>query len=203
MDVKAHWERVYSDKTPSEVSWYQKEPTLSLELIRNAGLDTDAPIIDIGGGASVLVDRLLDEGYTRLSVLDISARALASAKARLGEQADKVTWYETDITRFASRRRFALWHDRAVFHFLTEKTDRSAYVTVLKQTLGSGGDLIIAAFAIGGPTRCSGLDIVQYDSNKLMAELGDGFEFVEWHDETHVTPSNKRQQFCYFHLIRV
>lgn len=201
-DKKLHWEKVYNDKSPWEVSWYQKEPELSLRLIRSAGLAKEAPIIDVGGGASVLVDRLLAEGYRNLAVLDISSRALAFARERLGEQAGSVEWYQANITEFSPPHTFSLWHDRAVFHFLTDPVDRKNYVEVLKKTLSPQGRLILASFAIGGPTRCSGLDIVQYDAEKIHHELGNEFTLVETSDETHFTPANKEQRFSYFHFLR-
>lgn len=201
-DRKAHWEAVYQNRSPLDVSWYQQEPSLSLDLIAQTGLAHDAPLIDIGGGASVLVDRLLQSGYTQLSVLDISARALACARQRLGAAAAQVRWLESDITAFVPPEQYALWHDRAVFHFLTEAADRQAYLRAVRAGLGVGGRLLIAAFAIGGPTRCSDLPIVQYDAAKLMLEFGDEFELVEQRQEVHVTPRQKEQLFAYFHLIR-
>lgn len=202
MDTKAYWDAIYRDKSPWEVSWYQREPVLSLQLIRSAGIGYDSPIIDIGGGTSILVDRLNGEGYTQLSVLDVSGRALDFAKARLGDKAKNVAWYEADVTTFKPPRDFELWHDRAVFHFLTEKKDRCAYLKVLNQALSRGAHLIIAAFAIGGPSKCSGLDVIQYDSDSLVEELGDEFQLLEEYDETHVTPAKREQKFSYYHLIR-
>ena len=202
MNRKAHWEDLYSNKSPLEVSWYQKEPALSLQLIENTGISTDAAIIDIGGGASILVDHLNERGYKHLAVLDISGNALAHAKQRLASAADEIEWFEADITTFQAPHQFDIWHDRAVFHFLTDANDRKLYLKTLRQTLKSDGHLIMAAFAIGGPTKCSGLDIVQYDANKLHAELGSGFSLVEEKTEIHVTPANKEQQFAYFRFIR-
>jgi len=202
MNRKTHWEDIYRDKSPLEVSWFQSEPVLSLQFITNTGVSTEAAIIDIGGGASVLVDRLLARGYQHLAVLDISGTALSHSKQRLGASAEQVEWFESDITTFHTPHPFDLWHDRAVFHFLTEASDRKRYVEVLKQTLKPGGHLILAAFAIGGPTRCSGLDIVQYDAQKLARELGEGFTLVEQQSEIHVTPSKARQQFSYFLFIK-
>ncbi len=198
MNRKTHWEGVYRDKSPLNVSWYQREPSQSLDLIGRSVANTTAAIIDVGGGASLLVDRLLDLGYQHVSVLDISARALAHARARLAERADQVEWIESDITLFRPAHRYALWHDRAVFHFLTDANDRMAYVDTLRRSLLSGGHAIIAAFAIGGPTQCSGLDIVQYDAAKLMRELGAGFELLEERSELHITPAGKEQKFSYF-----
>jgi 2-polyprenyl-3-methyl-5-hydroxy-6-metoxy-1,4-benzoquinol methylase len=201
-DRKAHWQRVYQEKSPLEVSWYQKEPTLSLELIHRAGVRNDEAIIDVGGGSSVLVDYLCKEGFTNLSVLDISQNALDSARERLGASAQSIDWFEVDITEFHSPHQFSLWHDRAVFHFLTDKLDREKYVKALQSALKPGGHLIIAAFAVGGPEKCSGLEIVQYDSTKLIAELGGDFELVEERSEVHVTPADKKQKFMYFHFIK-
>jgi len=202
IDRKSHWENIYQDKSALDVSWYQKEPTISLGLIRNTLLASDEPIIDVGGGASVLVDYLIKVGYTNIAVLDISENALACAKNRLGNHAQEVEWYESDITQFEAPHQFSLWHDRAVFHFLTTDSDRKNYIKVLKNSLRPGGHLIIAAFAIGGPTKCSGLDIVQYDGLKLKAELGKDFELLEEISEVHITPTNKEQKFMYFLFIR-
>ena len=202
MNRKAHWDEVYSNKSPLEVSWYQKEPALSLQLIDNTGISTDAAIIDIGGGASILVDRLYEHGYRHLAVLDISGNALAYAKKRLASAADHIEWFESDITVFQSPHQFDLWHDRAVFHFLTDNNDRNCYVNTLQRTLKPGGHLIMAAFAIGGPTHCSGLEIVQYGADKLAGELGNSFSLVEQASETHVTPNNTQQLFTYFRFIK-
>jgi ubiquinone/menaquinone biosynthesis C-methylase UbiE len=199
---KAHWQNIYQEKSGLDTSWYQKEPTLSLEFIHNTQVSNDESIIDIGGGTSVLVDHLCKEGFTHLAVLDISKNALASAKKRLGDLAQSIEWFEADITQFNSPHQFSLWHDRAVFHFLTDQSDRKSYIKALKHTLRSGGHLIIAAFATGGPKKCSGLDIVQYDSEKLIAELGEGFELIEERNEVHITPSNKEQKFTYFRFFR-
>jgi len=202
MDRKQHWDTVYTNKSPLEVSWYQREPHLSLELIAATGLPKDVPMIDVGGGASVLVDRLLAAGYSQLSVLDISGRALAHARARLGANAARVEWLEADITVFVPPHPYHLWHDRAVFHFLTVAEDRRRYVDNLRRALVPGGHLIIAAFAIGGPLQCSNLDIVQYDAAKLCRELGEGFRLVEEREERHTTPARKEQKFGYYRFLR-
>jgi len=199
---KDHWENIYQNKSPLEVSWYQQEPTLSLGLIDHCRLDKDQPIIDVGGGASVLVDRLLTRGFNNLSVLDISAQALLVTQQRLGQQADRVNWIVTDITEFQPEQHFSLWHDRAVFHFLTDPADRASYIAALHGGLKPGAHLILAAFAIGGPTKCSGLDIVQYDSDKLCKTLGDDFELLETASEIHLTPAGGEQAFQYYRLIR-
>jgi SAM-dependent methyltransferase len=201
-DRKAHWEQVYANKSPLEVSWYQKEPVLSLRLIRETGVPKDGAIIDVGGGASVLVDYLLDQGYSRVAVLDLSGAALSEARRRLGKRAESVEWYEADVTEFVPPQSYDLWHDRAVFHFLTEPDDRRRYVGVLKRALSSTGQVIIGAFGIGGPSRCSGLDIVQYDAATLCAALGPDFQLVAQADELHVTPAGKEQKFSWFRLAR-
>lgn len=203
MDRKSHWEKVYTDKSPMEVSWYQKEPELSLQLIDDSRIKKDDPVIDIGGGASTLTRCLNRKGYSHLAVLDISARALDWAQKQLGSEADKVEWIESDVTEFSSSHSYVLWHDRAVFHFLTDAGDRKKYVEVLSRTLVDEGQLIIAAFSIGGPTRCSGLDIVQYDAQKLSQELGNGFQLVDERSELHVTPGETEQQFTYYRFVRV
>lgn len=199
---KTHWEGIYRDKSPLEVSWYQLAPTLSGELILASGVGREAALIDVGGGASTLVDHLLDAGYTDISVLDISAQALAHARRRLGARADAVTWLEADITRFAPPRAYRLWHDRAVFHFLTDAADRARYRVALGRGLAAEGQLIIGTFAPGGPERCSGLPIVQYDTARMQAELGSGFELLETRGETHRTPSGKDQLFNFFRFVR-
>jgi SAM-dependent methyltransferase len=201
-DRRAHWQRVYREKSPLEVSWYQKNPALSLELIDAAGVGRDAPLLDVGGGASSLVDRLCDRGYTRLAVLDISSAALDQARRRLGERSRSVEWYESDVTEFVPPHPFALWHDRATFHFLTHSADRRRYVDALKRSLIPAGHVVIATFAVGGPEKCSGLDIVQYDAERLSRELGPEFLFQEERSETHLTPNHAEQKFSYFRFMR-
>ena len=202
-DRKKHWRNVYQEKSPSEVSWYQKEPKLSLELIRRTNVATNDAIIDVGGGASVLVDYLSKECYTNLTVLDISENAIAISKKRLGDTAKSIEWIVSDITQFDTSQKFSLWHDRALFHFLTDPSDREIYVKTLKNALKPEGHLIIATFAIGGPEKCSGLEIVQYDSEKMIAELGDNFKLVEERKEVHITPAKKEQEFIFFRFLKV
>ncbi len=202
MNSKAHWEQVYRDKSPLEVSWYQAKPDLSLQLIDNTHIEKDAAIIDVGGGASLLVDGLYARGYRHLAVLDISGQALAHAQRRLGAAAGDIHWFEADVTSFSAPHPYDLWHDRAVFHFLTDGGDRKKYMNVLKRTLKPNGHVIIAAFAIGGPQKCSGLDIVQYDAEKLSAELGEGYSLMEEAHELHITPAHKEQKFAYFRYRR-
>lgn len=203
MNRKEHWESVYTSKAPAEMSWYQLEPALSLEMIGSAGLGPDAELIDAGGGSSVLVDRLIDQGYRHITVLDISGRALKHARQRLGARAAQAVWIEADVTGFSPAHPYDLWHDRAVFHFLTDARDRSRYVEVLERAVRRGGSVIIAAFAIGGPTQCSGLEIVQYDAARLAAALGSNFRLLEQRQELHVTPAQRHQLFGYFRFERL
>ena len=200
---KKHWGDVYQEKSPSELSWYQKVPKLSLELIRCANVASNDAIIDVGGGASVLVDYLSKESFTNLTVLDISENAIAMAKKRLGDTAKSIEWIVSDITQFDTSQKFSLWHDRALFHFLTDTSDREIYVKALIKAIRTEGHLIIATFATGGPEKCSGLEIVQYDSEKMIAELGDNFSLVEERKEIHITPANNEQEFIFFHFLRV
>lgn len=197
-----HWDNTYRTKMPDRVSWYQVEPALSLAMICNAGVSAGDPVIDVGGGASVLVDRLLAAGHTDLTVLDISASALAVSRERLGELAKRIEWVCMDVLDFLPSRQFALWHDRALFHFLTDAGDRERYVEVLHRGLRPGGHLVLAAFAVGGPTRCSGLDIVQYDAAGLSAALGPEFTLAEQAREPHVTPAGGEQLFAWFRYRR-
>ncbi len=199
---KQHWDQVYSSKSPLEVSWFQQEPVVSLKMIQDSVSDRNQPILDVGGGASVLVDRLLERDYTNLSVLDISANALDHARQRLGSRAEQIEWFVSDVTEFSPPHKYACWHDRAVFHFLTAAADRAKYVEALLAALRPGGHLVLAAFALDGPTMCSGLDIVQYSAEKLGLELGDSFKFLEQVDEAHITPAQQEQQFCYYRFVR-
>ncbi len=200
---KNHWENVYGQKKPDEVSWYQVEPTVSLDFIASTGIGYAAKIIDVGGGASVLVDKLLDQGFQNLTVLDISSKAIHYAQERLGRRAENVSWIEADVTAFESSVQYDVWHDRAVFHFLTDTEDRSKYMRRLEEALKPGGHVIIAAFAIDGPPKCSDLDIERYSPEKMKNEFRDSFELVNSAREVHITPWNKEQKFiyCYFKKI--
>jgi hypothetical protein len=198
MKRREHWNRVYRTKAARDVSWYQQRPDVSLSLIGASGQRKDAGIIDIGGGSSVLVDCLLDAGYTHLAVLDVSAAALRVSRSRLGARVDAVEWLEADVTSFEPPHRFGLWHDRAVLHFLTDATDRRAYVATLRKTLQPGGAVIIATFALDGPAKCSGLDVVRYDERRITAELGPELELRETRREIHTTPQQVEQSFVYF-----
>ena len=203
LNRKKHWENVYGQKKPVEVSWYQVEPAVSLGFITLIEIDSVAKIIDVGGGASVFVDKLLDQGFQNLTVLDISSKAIHHAQERLGRRAENVSWIEADVTEFESSIQYDFWHDRAVFHFLTDAEDRTKYVRRLKESIKPGGHVVIAAFAIDGPPKCSGLDVERYSPEKMKNELGDSFELVNSVTELHITPWNKQQKFiyCYFKKI--
>lgn len=198
MDSKSHWEHVYEARQPTDVSWYQPRLVRSLEMILACGLPLDARIIDVGGGAATLVDDLLTLGFRRLTVLDISGTAIARAKARLGARAEGIKWIEADITRAVlPAAGFDVWHDRAVFHFLTEARDQERYRDLMAGALPRGGHAIMATFGPRGPERCSGLEIVRYDLPGLAQALGPAFVPVESRSETHVTPAGKTQEFVY------
>ena len=193
-----HWEGVYGAKSADGVSWFEREPATSLEMIAATGLGPDAALIDVGGGASTLVDRLLAEGYRHVTVLDVSGRALAIAKARLGPIADAVDWLVADITAWTPPpNAFEVWHDRAVFHFMVTEADRKAYVRALTRSLRSGGYAIIATFALTGPERCSGLAVQRYCPETLQAALGSGFTLIDAEPQTHTTPTGTSQDFVW------
>jgi len=196
-DHKTHWEEIYSTTAATGVSWYQDEPRLSLELIRAVKPHDGGRIIDVGGGASLLVDRLLDLPCKRIAVLDIVEAALAKARSRLGERAGRVEWIVADITEVRDVGTFDVWHDRAVFHFLTDAADRKRYVDLALRTISEGGHLLIASFADDGPKRCSDLDVCRYNAASLATELGEGFSLVREARETHVTPLGSPQAFFY------
>jgi SAM-dependent methyltransferase len=198
MDSKSHWDRVYLNTAPDQVSWYQADPEVSLRLIRSTVPDTTAAIIDVGGGASTLVDHLLTDGYRRLTVLDLSRLALTAAQDRLGPVADSVNWIEADVLQAPLRAgEFDLWHDRAVFHFLTDPSDRQRYVAQARHSVAPGGHVLIATFALDGPARCSGLEVVRYSPERLHAEFGPGFSLVSSVREEHRTPGGRTQPFTY------
>lgn len=198
MENKQHWETVYQTKAANSVSWFQDHAETSLKLIDSTSIKFEALIIDVGGGASTLIDDLLNNGYSNLTVLDLSSEALNTAKVRLGDKAFKVNWVEGDITQASlPDHYYEIWHDRAVFHFLISAKDRKAYINRIKQSLSPMGYVIIATFAEGGPLRCSGLAVQQYSVETLQKELGDSFELLTHTKETHVTPSSTQQKFIY------
>ena len=198
VDTKSHWEKVYRTKQPNEVSWYRPHLEISLQLIDDAAPNHNAQIIDVGGGESTLVDDLLAREYRNVSVLDVSSTALRVAKERLGARGNQINWLCGDVTTFGfSRHQFDVWHDRAVFHFLTESKDRTAYVRQVAHAVKPGGHVIVATFGPEGPTMCSGLDVVRYDANALHGEFGASFRLVKHFTELHQTPAGSNQQFIY------
>jgi ubiquinone/menaquinone biosynthesis C-methylase UbiE len=198
MNTKTHWEHIYETKAPTQVSWYQEHARFSLQYIRNTGIQKTDAIIDVGGGASTLVDDLIADGYRHISVLDVSAVALQLARQRLGTHAVDVNWIEADITQAdLPAQAYDLWHDRAVFHFLTQASDRQRYIDTVRHAVRVGGHIIVAAFAPDGPERCSGLDVVRYSPKSLHSEFGGDFEMVDSRRETHHTPFETEQKFMY------
>lgn len=201
-DRSTHWNQVYATKGEAEVSWYQDNPSISLAMIRAAGSDPDTAIIDIGGGASRLVDALLQDGYRDLAVLDLSTNALEATKKRIGEAASTVDWIVADATTWCPTRTYDVWHDRAAFHFLTDPRERAAYVERLRLAVKPGGHVIIATFAPDGPEKCSGLPVQRHDSASLAEALGRDFELVETQSETHHTPWDSTQAFQFSRFKR-
>jgi SAM-dependent methyltransferase len=192
---QAHWENVYTTKGENEVSWFQQSPAPSLELIVQAGAVRNSAIIDIGGGASRLVDHLVERGFEDVTVLDLSGAALETAKARLGADADRVHWFVADATIWEPVKRYDIWHDRAAFHFLTDEKDRAAYIARLTRGLKAGGHAIIATFALDGPEKCSGLPVARYDATSLAQTLGPAFRLDHTQRHEHATPWGSHQVF--------
>lgn len=204
MNRREHWEEVYTSRSTEKLGWYAPHLEASIAWIKALDLALDAPIIDIGGGASTLVDDLLEAGYRSLTVLDISEVALAAARERLGKKSDRVNWLNADITSIElPADRYLLWHDRAVFHFLTEPADRHSYRQSMMTALKPGGHVIIGTFAPEAPPRCSGLPVRRYSLQQLTDELGRAFELEDQLKEMHVTPGGIDQmyQFCLFRKI--
>lgn len=198
MERRTHWEHVYQTKAPTEVSWFQEHAEHSLRLIERTGVERNGRVIDVGGGASTLVDDLLASGYTSVTVLDLSIAALHEAQVRLGERAGEVHWLQGDILeRELPEHGFDLWHDRAVFHFLTSEDDRRAYVAKVLRALKPGGHVIVATFAEDGPTRCSGLPVMRYSPDELHNQFGPAFALLKQEREEHHTPIGSVQKFIY------
>lgn len=198
MPAKEHWETIYTVKSPTEVSWYQREAEMSLRLIEQVAPGRTAAVIDVGGGASTLVDTLLDHGYERPTVLDIAASGLAHAQARLGARAGAVQWLCGDVLEAElPEHGFDVWHDRAVFHFLVAEDDRKRYVAQVARAVRPGGHVIMATFAEDGPKKCSGLEVMRYDAAGLHSEFGSQFELLSSAREEHHTPSGGSQAFQY------
>jgi SAM-dependent methyltransferase len=203
-DRQAHWQNVYTSKDEKAVSWFQDRPAISLAFIAAAKVQPDAAIIDIGGGASRLVDALLDDGYSNVTVLDLSEAALTASRKRIGPRAELVKWVAADVTTWQPSEQYDLWHDRAAFHFLTEEDDRQAYVWRLMTALRNGGQVIIGTFSLDGPQRCSGLPVMRYDAASLAAVLGPRFRLLASRVEEHRTPWGASQifQFSRFSFTR-
>ena len=198
MDPKAHWEHLYRTKGPDQMSWFESEATLSLSLVQRVAPTRGESIIDVGAGAATLVDGLLSAGYNRITVLDLSAAALTQAQQRLGDRSRAVEWREADVlTAQLPAGAFDVWHDRAVFHFLTKPADRQAYVAQVRRSLRPGGFAIVATFATDGPARCSGLEVARYSPASLRAEFGVDFRLVESEQKVHLTPWGSPQAFTY------
>jgi len=200
MDTKAHWEKVYTTKAPDAVSWYRAHLEKSLELITRAAPDPAAAILDVGGGESTLVDDLLARGYKNVTVLDVSQTAFEVTKKRLGAAAQRIHWLVADITEASlAESAYDVWHDRAVFHFLTEEAQRTAYVRQVVRAVKPGGHVIVSTFGPEGPTKCSGLDVRRYDAESLHSQFGARFLLMESSHELHETPFGTTQQFltCY------
>ena len=202
MDLPTHWDRIYTRKVPNQVSWYRPHLEESISLIGQAGGGTGAAIIDVGAGESTLVDDLLARGYSRITVLDISQAAILATKKRLGDAAEQVRWMIGDITQAElAPATYDVWHDRAVFHFLTSEDDRRAYVRQLVRAVKRGGHVIVSAFGPDGPSRCSGLEVLRYDAESLHAQFGAKFRLISSSRHLHETPFGTTQQFLYCHCI--
>jgi len=196
MDRRSHWEQVHGTKGEREVSWYEEDPRVSLELIAGVA-GQGSRIVDVGGGRSYLAERLVGLGYRHVAVVDIASNALDAVRDRMGELAERVRWIVADVAKEMEIGEFDVWHDRAVFHFLTEARDRQHYVELLCRSVPIGGHVILGAFGKSGPERCSGLEIVQYDRVGLEEALGGSFRWLRGLEHLHTTPSGKVQQFTF------
>ena len=195
---KEHWENVYATKAVDQVSWYREHLENSLKMISNTGVDKTAAIIDVGGGAATLVDDLLAVGYSNVAVLDISSKAIEETKSRLGTRAEKVDWIIADITNAnLPEDHYDVWHDRAVFHFLTDLDDRKKYVELVMRSVKVGGHIIVASFGENGPQKCSGLEVVRYSPETMHGQFGGEFKLIKSLSETHETPFGTTQEFIY------
>jgi len=198
MNLERHWEKIYREKSPDAVSWYRAHLETSLGLIEKAAPQRDASIIDVGGGESTLVDDLLAHGYRNITVLDVSQTAIDVTKRRLGPAAERVQWIVGDITKTdLAPAAYEVWHDRAVFHFLTAVEERVAYVRQVWRAVKAGGHVLVSTFGPEGPTKCSGLEVVRYDAEALHAEFGVRFRLLDSFKELHHTPFGTTQQFLY------
>lgn len=203
MEPREHWRQVYEAKRPDEVSWFQASPAPSLDALDRLGAGPARSLVDVGAGASTLADALLDRGWSDLTLVDVSEPALEASRQRLGERAGKVNWDVADIRHWRPGRAFDVWHDRAVFHFLTEAAGRAGYKRALAEGTRPGSNVVLATFAPDGPEQCSGLPVQRYDAAALAAELGGAFRMIDHWRETHVTPWGSEQSFqwCVFEKL--
>ena len=197
-----HWQQVYAARNEEDLSWFEPVPGISLDLLLTPSLQKDAEILDVGGGASHLVDALLDRGFIHVSVLDIAASALEKSQSRLAEKASSVRWILSDITQWQPEKKYNAWHDRAVFHFLSTEQDRRSYRAAMEKAVVPGGIVVIGTFALDGPERCSGLPVQRYSPESLSAELGDAFRWTATRRMEHTTPAGKVQRFQFSRFIR-
>ena len=198
MNTKTHWEHIYETKSPTQVSWYQEHAQFSMHYIENTGIRKTDQILDVGGGTSTLVEDLIEDGFQNITVLDVSGTALQLARQRLGTKANNVNWIEADIIQAElPYQSYDVWHDRAVFHFLTQAIDRQRYIDTVRHSVRKGGHVIVATFASDGPDHCSGLEVMRYNPEGLHNEFGDGFDLVDSTRETHHTPFGTEQKFIY------
>ncbi len=202
LQAREHWQQIYSTRQEQELTWFEEAPGVSLELLLTPQLDKDAPVLDAGGGAARLVDALLDRGFNRPAVLDISEAALEKSKLRLAGRASQVHWIVADITQWEPNRQYRAWHDRAVFHFLTTEEQRLAYRSVLERAVAPGGIVVVGTFALDGPERCSGLPVQRYSPESLAAELGPAFACTAVRYIDHPTPAGKVQRFQFSRFVR-
>lgn len=200
--AEQHWDEVYETKGPREVSWYQREPKMSLVLIEELDLALDAAIVDVGAGTSSLAARLLARGLGDITVLDLSARALELARAEQGADTARVTWLQQDLLSWSPRRQYDLWHDRAVFHFLVDPAERARYTEILRSATRPGGKVIVGTFAADGPTTCSSLPVARYDAEQLASAFGESFTLLATRREEHRTPTSSVQPFTWITLER-
>ena len=199
--IAQHWENIYASKMPDGLSWYQAEPVASLELIEQVARKKSA-IVDVGAGASLLIDRLIDRGFTDMTVVDISKEALGAVQNRLAHRTAEVRFVTANVLEWNPDRHFDVWHDRAVFHFLTVKDERDRYVALARSSIRAGGHLILATFAQDGPTQCSGLNVCRYNADQLASQFSDGFKLIHTKQEEHITPSEAIQKFTWVVLER-
>ena len=204
MSNRTHWETIYSKKKPNQVSWYRKHLDNSLKMILQTNVSKEKAIIDIGGGNSTLVDDLIENGFADISVLDISSKAIEESKKRLKHRAGNIDWIEADITKVAlPENKYDVWHDRAVFHFLTSSDDREKYIDLVMRSLKIGGHIIVASFGLNGPQKCSGLDVVRYSPETMHDEFGEHFKLVKSATEIHETPFETTQEFIYCYCRKI